>query len=498
MNQNFSIIWGTRQIKGEQLSLYLASAVKQLKGMGINAADRIAICDENSVEYIILLLALWQIKAVVAPISPRWPDKTISSYASKINARHLFRGEDIKRAVCFDARQHIEAGKLQDLDLAQELTIIATSGSSGEAKAAVHTWGNHFYSAQGSNKIIPLTSTDRWLLSLPLYHVSGVAIMVRCLLSGAGLVIATDSDLMQALERGKATHLSLVTTQLQRLLLDEKNHALLRSLKVILLGGSAIPRTLIEQSVKSGLNIYLSYGLTEMSSQVATGKVARNNQACIKVLPYRQLCICPLSPLSFPPLPLSFPPLPLSFPRKRESIEGEILVKGEVLFKGYVTGTKLHLPLCENSVIVSNFHGVIARSEATKQSLPKNNLWFPTGDMGHLDNKGCLTVTGRRDNMFISGGENIHPEEIEKALLSIKGIQQAIIVPKEDKEFGQRPIAFIKFAGEPLAEDYIIRFLQADLPRFKVPVAFFPWPQNLISQGVKITRQEFLNVLPRR
>ena len=75
--------------------------------------------------------------------------------------------------------------------------------------------------------------------------------------------------------------------------------------------------------------------------------------------------------------------------------------------------------------------------------------------MGQLDKEGYLTVTGRRDNMFISGGENIHPEEIEKALLSIKGIAEAIVVPKEDKEFGQRPIAFIKFAGGPLAEEHI-------------------------------------------
>jgi len=449
MNEHFSIIWGTRQIRNQQLSLYLACAVKQLKGMGIKASDRIAICGENSVEYVILLLALWQMKAITAPISPRWPDKTIASYAAKINARHLFRCADIKRAVCFDARQQVEAGgKPKDLDLEQEVTIIATSGSSGEAKAAVHTWGNHFYSAQGSNEIIPLTSSDRWLLSLPLYHVSGVAITVRCLLSGAGLVIATDTDLnlSTAIARSKATHISLVSTQLQRLLADDKNLPLLRSLKCILLGGSAIPRTLIEQSVKLGLNVYLSYGLTEMSSQVATGKATQINQACVKVLPYRQVCI---------------------------SSEGEILVKGEVLFKGYATGTKLYLPY-------------------------KNDQWFPTGDIGQLDKEGCLTLTGRRDSMFISGGENIHPEEIEKALLSITGITQAIVVPKEDKEFGQRPIAFIKFAGDPLAEDYLIRCLQADLPRFKIPIAFFPWPQNLMSQGVKISRQEFLKILPRR
>ena len=445
MNEHFSIIWGTRQIRNQQLKVYISCAVKQLKGMGIKPSDRIAVCDENNVEYIILLLALWQIKALAAPISPRWPDKTIASYVSKINARNLFHSTEIKRVICFDARQQVEAQQLQDLDLEQEVSIIATSGSSGEAKASVHTWGNHYYSAQGSNQILHLTPNDRWLLSLPLYHISGIAITVRCLLSGAALVIATDDNLITAIERGKVTHVSLVSTQLQRLLTDEKNHVVLRSLKCILLGGSAIPQTLIDQSVKLGLNIYLSYGLTEMSSQVATGKVAEINQACVKLLPYRQLKI---------------------------SSEGEILVKGEVLFKGYIAGARLNLPLSDG--------------------------WFPTGDMGQLDKEGCLTVAGRRDSMFISGGENIHPEEIEKALLSIKGIAQAIVVPKEDKEFGQRPIAFIKFSDESLSDDYIIRCLLLDLPRFKIPVAFLPWPQNLISQGVKISRQEFLNTLPRR
>ena len=447
MNQQFSIIWGTRQIKYPQVCLYVACAVKQLKGMGIKSFDRIGICDDNSVEYVIFLLALWQMKAVAVPISPRWPGKTIDAYANKVNVRNVFYAEDIRRLVCYDARQQVEADRIKELDLEQEVSIIATSGSSGEAKAAVHTWANHFYSAKGSGEIIPLTSTDRWLLSLPLYHVSGLAIVARCLLSGAGLVIVSDDHLMGAVDRGKVTHLSLVSTQLQRLLIDEGNYASLRSLKCILLGGSAIPRALIEQSIKLGLTVYLSYGLTEMTSQVATGKIVEANKACVKVLPYRQLMISP---------------------------EGEILVKGEVLFKGYVTGTRLPLPTREK------------------------DFWFATGDMGLLDKDGCLTVVGRRDSMFISGGENIHPEEIEKALLCIKGIQEAVIVPREDKEFGQRPIAFIKFLGAPLQEDYIIRCLQAELPRFKIPIAFFPWPQELMTQGIKISRQEFLKKLPRR
>ena len=446
MNENFSIIWSTRQIRNQQLSVYLTCAVKQLKGMGIKPGDRIAICDDNSVEYIILLLALWQIRAVAAPINPRWPEKTIISYASRISARHIFYSAEIKRAVCFDARQQVEAAKLQQIELDQEVTIIATSGSSGEAKAAVHSWGNHYYSARGSAEVIPLSATDRWVLSLPLYHVSGLAITVRCLIAGSGLVIVNDSDLILAIKQGKATHLSMVAMQLQKLLIDENNHALLASLKCILLGGSSIPKALIEEAVKLGLNIYLSYGLTEMSSQVATGKVGSDIKVNVKILPYRELTISP---------------------------DGEILVRGEVLFKGYITGNKLSLP----STI---------------------DHWFPTGDMGYLDKTGNLSVTGRRDSMFISGGENIHPEEIEKALLTIKGIEQAIVVPKEDKEYGQRPIAFIKFIAEPVPEGEIIQSLQAVLPKFKIPIAFLPWPQSLITQSLKISRQEFLKYSHRR
>jgi O-succinylbenzoic acid--CoA ligase len=452
MNENFSIVWGTRQIRYKQLLPYVGSAIKHLKGMGIEACDRVAICDENSIEYVVLLLALWQIKAVAAPVNPRWPDKTIASYAAKIKAGHLFRGPDIKRVICYDARQHQEAGTFKELDPEQEVTIIATSGSSGEAKAALHTWGNHFYSAKGSQEIIPLLSRDRWLLSLPLYHVSGMAVLARCLISGAGLAIAIDGDLMGALDQAKATHVSLVPTQLQRFLEDEKNHALLRALKCILLGGSGIPATLIDSCIKTGLNVYLTYGLTEMSSQVATGRVSEGGRACVKILPYRQVSVSP---------------------------DGEILVRGEVLFRGYAAGEKIHLPLVASS------------SE-------NNGLWFPTGDMGEMDQAGCLSLTGRRDSMFISGGENIYPEEIEKALLSIPGIAHAVVVPKDDREFGQRPVAFIKFSGGGLEEDDLVRRLEAELPRFKIPSAFFPWPQHLMTQGMKISRQEFLKVLSRR
>ncbi|MBF0512090.1 MAG: AMP-binding protein, partial [Candidatus Omnitrophica bacterium] len=292
MNDNFSIIWAGRQIKSPQLFLYVASAVKYLKNIGIEASDRIVLCANTSVEYVIVLLALWQMKVITAPVNPRWPTQTITSYASRINARRIFNASDIKQACCFDPRQQVEAGLgLLDFDLTQQVTIMATSASSGEPKAVLHTWGNHFYSAQGSNELIPLKTTDRWLLSLPLYHISGIAIVVRCLLAGAGLVIGGPEEIVSTMERGKVSHVSLVSTQLHRFLNDDKTNKILHSLKCILLGGSAISSKVIERCADLGLNVYLSYGLTEMCSQVATGRVCSNGKSAVKVLAWRQLSI---------------------------------------------------------------------------------------------------------------------------------------------------------------------------------------------------------------
>ena len=167
-----------------------------------------------------------------------------------------------------------------------------------------------------------------------------------------------------------------------------------------------------------------------MSSQVATGKLSY-----VKVLPYRQLSI---------------------------ASSGDILVKGETLFKGYVAGTRLELPLTSDG-------------------------WFKTGDLGALNSQGCLTVLGRKDNMFVSGGENIQPEEIEKVLMAIEGVEQAIVVPKEDKEFGHRPVAFVKFCGTAIDFKQLSAILEKDLPRFKVPENFYPWP-TAVEKGMKIAR----------
>jgi O-succinylbenzoic acid--CoA ligase len=115
--------------------------------------------------------------------------------------------------------------------------------------------------------------------------------------------------------------------------------------------------------------------------------------------------------------------------------------------------------------------------------------WFHTGDVGWLDEDGALHVQGRTDNLFISGGENIQPEEIERVLCTLPGVEQAIVVPVADAVFGQRPVAFVRSAHEGVRGDALAEQLAALLPRFKIPVAFYSWPP--LDEGMKVSRDFF-------
>jgi len=151
------------------------------------------------------------------------------------------------------------------------------------------------------------------------------------------------------------------------------------------------------------------------------------------------------------------------------SKEKEIFLKGDALFLGYL----------ENGVV--------------KQKLNNEN-WFETGDLGSIHQKNMITVFGRKDNMFISGGENVYPEEIEKYLLMIDTIEEAVVVDVDDDEFGSRPIAFIKMFNK-INSTEIVSHLKQHLPSYKIPDQFLPWPEDHFEDDEKVKRQYFKSLL---
>jgi O-succinylbenzoic acid--CoA ligase len=179
--------------------------------------------------------------------------------------------------------------------------------------------------------------------------------------------------------------------------------------------------------------------MTEMASQVTT-TAPRASPAELstsgRILPHREL---------------------------RISQGGEILVRGDTLFLGYLG------------------------PDGTDPARDAEG-WFHTGYLGTVGADGLLRVAGRRDNLFISGGENIQPEEIEHVLGEHPQIDEAIVVPVPDREWGQRPVAFIRGATKPPPAAEIEVWLGERLPRYMVPVAFLPWPTAETSAQMKPDR----------
>ncbi len=212
-----------------------------------------------------------------------------------------------------------------------------------------------------------------------------------------------------ALPSTSFSHASVVAAQLQRLL-ENGIPRPWKACRRALLGGGPVPEGLLESAAARGLQVTSSYGMTESGSLcVADG---------------RAIGSCEL-----------------------RSHEGEIQLRGPALFRGYL------------DLVTGN----LARPDA-------GDGWFPTGDLGRID-EAVLTVRGRRDNQFVSGGENIQPEEIESALLAIEGIDEAVVVPVPDQRFGLRPVAFIRPYREGLGDQ-----LRVALPGFRVPTRFLPLP----------------------
>ena len=425
---------------------------------GIQTGDVVTFCMPNSPEMVLLLLTLLRMESIAAPLNYRFPSSRLQTLLQPLKPAALIGPKDLTDKLSSPLKldpekivtestvekpvfRHAESSP----QLNTSVSIIHTSSSSGTPKAALHSLGNHHYSALGSNENLPFGPGDRWLLSLPLFHIGGYAMLFRSLLGGGALAIAEPGTPIQdTLVRFQLSHLSLVPTQLYRMLHDKQALKHLQNLKAILLGGSTVEPALLTEASVAELPVYLTYGSTEMSSQIATTPGPVSTITAGRALLYRELSIGPGE---------------------------EILVKGPCLFQGYLSD--------KGPVLDTDDSG-----------------WFHTGDTGMLTPEGELQVTGRTDSMFISGGENIHPEEIERALCSLTGVLRAVVVPTPDPEYGLRPSAFIETTELAPTDSEIREKLSREIGKLKTPVTITRIEEWRLLPGTeKIDRGYYKNLV---
>lgn len=428
----------------------IEETVGRLRAAGAASGDRVGVICEPCREMFVLTLACWRMGATIVPVSTRYPAEKVRDALESVGCglvlgRAVDGGPRVQAMGDFvDGGAECGGVGFEELGLEMEAgaSIIFTSGSSGEPKGVFHTMGNHYYSALGSNTNIPFGGGDGWLASLAMYHVGGFSLIGRALTGGGRIVFGRAGEtLAESIMRCDVTHVSLVPTQLLRLLEAPGCVNRLRGLKAILLGGEAISAKLLERAAGLGLPVCISYGCTEAASQVATSAPGRLGEGA-KVLPYRELKI---------------------------AADGEICLRGRTLFAGYVRG------------------------EAIDESRDEDG-WFHTQDVGEMERDGSLRVKGRKDLMFVSGGENVHPEEIERAMLSVDGVERAAVVDVEDAEFIRRPVAFVKVKDNGAIDGEAIRAALGErLERFKIPKAIHAWPEWL-SEALKPSRQRLREI----
>ncbi len=417
--------FGQQLTWSELLNLCQHSAM-QLQQQGVQPDNRVLVVGKNEFELVLTYLACQWLGAV-AVIVNRFPMPQLEAIAAQIGATHQYCLEGDEPLAHLAQLPPIEFSNLTQNSNIEPITseiasIVLSSGSSGTPKALAHDSEAHCRSAQGVIELMQWSNKDNCLLSLPLYHVSGLALVWRWLVSGSMLSFG---DLNTQFEQ-PVTVVSMVMTQLQRWLAGADKQPL-----KILLGGSYLEPSLIEKAQRSGAQCYLGYAMTEMASTI-TAKAFDPLPGSGRCLQYRELKIN----------------------------HQQIFVRGPMLAKGVLVDGRL-VP------------------------LQTENDWYATGDMGRWqDNQ--LVVSGRKDNQFISGGENIHCEEVEQALMACGLLSQVMVIPIEDEEFGHRPVA--AYVASEFNQSAIEQKLKTQLIKFKWPIAYFELPAHLLG-GVKLNRK---------
>ncbi len=390
----------------------LADAVRPflapLRELGSDA--RVALTPDRDRTSIVRLLAAIEAQVPVVLLHPRW------SAAERARALALTSPALQLNALPLDASTPAEAIEHTEHDPARALALVFTSGTSGAPRAAVLSRRALSAACDASADALGWQHDDRWLLAMPLAHVGGLSIVLRCLKARRTVVLHQGpleaSALRATAQRHRCTLVSLVPTMLRRWL--EAPGAALPSLRVVLVGGAACPSALLERAIASGLPVRPTYGLTEMCAQVATPRGSATDPSIGVGPPLRGV--------------------------ELELRDERIFVRGPSLFDG--------------------FFG---------ESSPLDPRGFyDTGDHGRLDEAGNLHVLGRRTDLIVSGGENVYPAEVEAALEALDGIEAACVFGLPDPEWGEAVCALcVSRDARPI--DEVRASLSGRLAPFKRP-----------------------------
>jgi O-succinylbenzoic acid--CoA ligase len=399
----------------------------QLAARGAGPGDRVAIALPSGLAFAQALHACLLFGAVAVPVDLR---------LSGAEQEQILGGCEvvIDEPLDLEAAAPFGGGDAHELDATA--VVIHTSGTTAAPRPVELTYANLLWSALGSGVALGADPAERWLCTLPLSHVGGLSILVRSAIYATCAIMHErfEADRALAALRGEqVTLVSLVATTLARLLDAGLQHP--PALRCALTGGGPVPAALVARARQAGVPVALTYGLTEACSQVSTTAAAALHEAGA-------------AHTAGPPLFCT---------RVQIAADQEILVQGPTVAPAALAA----------------------------------DGWLHSGDLGSLDERGRLLVSGRKADTIVSGGENVAPAEVEAVLESHAGVLEAAVLGRPDPHWGEAVTAIVVARASTLDPEELRQHCARALAPYKVPKQFVlatePLPR---TRSGKLLRRE--------
>ncbi len=412
-----------------QLDGLVSETAGRLAARGIEEGDHVGVLMPAYVGTIGLVHASMRLGATFVPFGERLTPRELAERVELADVTTLICAESTEAdavaaagdvpVLSVDEPTTDEVDALHDvdpvpIDLPQwsdddRLCLLFTSGTTGDPKAVELTAGNVFASAVASGFRLGVDPNDRWLVSLALNHMGGLAPIYRSALYGTTVVLREGFDpggVADDIDRYDATGVSLVPTMLQRAL--DSRGTLSDSLRVVLLGGAPAPDELIKRCRDYSIPVYPTYGMTEAASQIATATPDQANDR--------------LGTVGRPLFGTDVTVVDEGGPVEPGET-GEFVVSGPTITPGYY-----------------------GDPDANEDAFGEHGLH--TGDCGRVDENGYLYVLNRIDDRIITGGENVEPGEVADVFRRHEDVVDVAVVGLEDEVWGERVSALIAVGDE--------------------------------------------------
>lgn len=461
-----AIITSSLSFTFDELNTKVSGTAYHLKDQYISAGDRVGIIGKNDADFVINILALWQLSAIPVPLNTRLNENEIeeqlklSDCSCVLLQKELAQNlKNINKKIILYPTQITEKKSFigrKELNLAEPAVIIFTSGTSNKSKGIILSFNSLFNSAINSNQLLRYTRSDRWLASLPFYHVGGFSIITRSLLFGIPLIIPDSLStevIKESLSKWQPTFVSLVAAQLKKLI--DEGITPNPELKNCLIGGGFSDYELVRKAYELGWSVNIVYGSTETSSFVTAllkDEIIIKPNSAGRAIPTNEIFIVDDEGNDLKPFEI-----------------GEIIIRSNALMSGYLYEDET------NQVIKNGF--------------------YHTGDIGYLDEDGYLFIEGRKNYLISTGGENVNPIEIEKALLEHPFIEEAAVFPLKDEKWGEIICAAVvlKDKSSQLSYNKLKEFLEGKISGFKIPKKIFFEDQLLKTELGKLEKAKLID-----